>query len=106
MDQTIVEILRLDAEIDAKLKAAKADRKKQLSDARRQAAAVAEASRHQVHDAVVEYEEQAREECEQKIAKLRAGFDKQGDAVEEQFVARHDDLLDSLFHETLKEAEA
>lgn len=106
MDQTILEILQLDAEIDAKLTAADAERKKQLSDARRQASAVKEASRHQVRDTIVEYEEQAKEECEQKLAKLRAGFDKQGDAVEEQFVARHDDLLDSLFRETLKEAEA
>jgi len=106
LDQTILEILRLDAEIDAKLTAADADRRKQLSEARRQAAGVAEASRHQVRDAITEYEEQAREDCEQKLSKLRAGFEQQGDAVEQQFVAQHDTLLETLFRETLREAEA
>ncbi len=106
MDQTIVEIVKLDAEIDARLTASEAACRKTVEEARAKAAAVTEASEHQVRDAIVEYEEQAKDACEQKLAALRADFDRKGDAIAKQFIAQHDTLLEELFRETLRAAEA
>lgn len=106
MDQTIREIVRLDAAVKERLSAAEAACRKQVSDARAKAAAVTEATEHQTRDAIVEYEEAAREQCEQKLAELRAEFDRRGDQLSEQFERRRAELLDTLFQETLHEAEA
>lgn len=106
MDQTIREIVRLDAAVEERLSAAEAACRKQISDARAQAAAVTEATEHQTRDAIVEYEESARGACEQKLAELRAEFDRRGDQLSEQFESRRAELLDTLFQETLREAEA
>ncbi|MBQ6040457.1 MAG: hypothetical protein K5705_01950 [Oscillospiraceae bacterium] len=106
MDQTIRKILELDAETEDRLNASRLKCTRMLSDARKQAAAVTQAQKHQTRDTITELEEQTRSECEQKIAELRAGFDRRTEAMTKQFETQHDTLLNTLFEETLREAEA
>ena len=106
MDQTIRKILELDAETETRLSASKQKCSKIVEDARKQAAAIAQASKHQTRDTITELEEQTRNDCERKIAELRAGFETQSEAMERQFRTQHDTLLDTLFDETLRAAEA
>lgn len=106
MDQTIREIVQLDAKIEERLNAAQAQYDQRISEAREQAAAFAEASERQIRDTILEYEEQAKEACEAKLADLRAGFDKQGDAMTMQFETKRAELLEVLFRDTLADAEA
>ena len=106
MDQTIRKILELDAETETRLNAAKQKCSRMLEDARAQADAIAQAQKHQTRDTITEIEEQTRNECERKIAELRAGFESQSEAMERQFNTQHDALLNTLFEETLRAAEA
>ena len=106
MDQTILKILGLDAATEERLSASKLQCEAMISDARRQAAAIKQAQRHQTRDSIIELEEQKRSECEQKIEALRGGFDRRTEAMAAQFDAQHDTLLQALFEATLNEAEA
>ena len=106
MDQTIRKILELDAATEERLSAARLQCRKQVEDARKQAAAMKQAQKHQTRDSITELEEQTRSECEQKIAELRGSFDRRAEQMAEQFEAQHDTLLEALFSETLREAEA
>ena len=106
MDQTIRKILELDAATEERLSAARLQCRKQVENARKQASAMKQAQKHQTRDSITELEEQIRSECEQKIIKLRSGFDRRAEEMSEQFSAQHDALLDTLFSETLREAEA
>ena len=106
MDQTIRKILELDAETENRLNASKLKCSEIVENARSQAAAIAQAQKHQTRDTVTELEEQARTECERKIAELRSGFEAQTEAMERQFRTQHDALLNTLFDETLRAAEA
>ena len=106
MDQTIREIVQLDAKIEERLTAAQAQYDRKITEARERCAAVTEASDRQIRDTIIEYEEQAREACEAKLADLRAGFDRKGDAMTKQFETQRTELLDVLFRDTLADAEA
>ena len=106
MDQTIRKILELDAATEERLSAARLQCRKQIEDARKQASAMKQAQKHQTRDSITELEEQTRSECEQKIAEMRSGFDRRAEQMAEQFEAQHDALLETLFSETLHEAEA
>lgn len=106
MDQTIREIIQLDASVEERLAAARLACEQQLTAAREQASAIAEASERQIRDTVLEYEEQAREACETRLAELRADFDRKGDAMTRQFDTQRSELLEALFRDTLAEAEA
>lgn len=106
MDQTIREIVQLDAKVEERLTAAQAQYEQQISEARARCAAITEASERQIRDTVVEYEEQAREACEAKLAELRADFDRKGDAMTKQFETQRAELLEVLFRDTLADAEA
>ncbi|MBR3419792.1 MAG: hypothetical protein IKG82_13980 [Oscillospiraceae bacterium] len=106
MDQTIRKIMELDAETENRLNASKQKCAQIVEDARKQAAAIAQAQKHQTRDTITELEEQARTECERKIAELRAGFESQSEAMERHFNTQHDALLNTLFDETLRAAEA
>ena len=106
MDQTIRKILELDAATEERLRAAKLAARRKVEDARKQATAMKQAQRHQTRDTIIELEEQARSEYEQKIADVRGEFDRKAEAMTAEFAAQHDDLLETLFAETLREAEA
>ena len=106
MDQTIRKILELDAQTEERLTASRDACARILENARVQAAAIAQAQKHQTRDTVTELEEQARSECDRRIAELRAGFESRSEAMERQFETQHDQLLDTLFEETLRAAEA
>lgn len=106
MDQTILKILELDAATEERLSASKLQCEQKIAAARKQAAAMRQAQRHQTRDSIFEVEEQSRAECEQKIAELRGGFDRRTETMAAEFDARHDALLNALFEDTLHEAEA
>ncbi|HAG14051.1 MAG TPA: hypothetical protein DCG49_09345 [Ruminococcus sp.] len=106
MDQTIRKILELDAATEEKLGAAEQKCRDQLTEARKQAAAIKQAQKHQTRDTIIEMEEQMRTETEQKIAEMRGKYDRRADSMTKQFAAQHDALLETLFQETLREAEA
>lgn len=106
MDQTIRRILALDEEVEEKLQASELQAKRILSDARRQADAIEQAAGHQTRDAIVETEEQLRSSYEEKSAALREKSDRRIEAVSSQFRTQHDTLLETLFADTLREAEA
>ena len=76
MDQTIRKILELDAATEERLSASRLQCRKKVEDARKQAAAMKQAQKHQTRDSITELEEQTRSECEQKIAELRGSFDR------------------------------
>lgn len=106
MDQTIRRILELDASVEDRLRVSELEADRLLKDARKQASAIRQASRHQTRDAIMELEEQLRSESEQKIAAVRGEYDSRSEAVTKQFAAQHDALLETLFAETLRDAEA
>ena len=106
MDQTIRRILELDASTEERLQASELECRRTVEEAREKAAALAEAQMHQTRDTIEEYEEQTRSACEEQIAGLRARFDRRGDEMEQQFTAERAALLDTLFQETLREAES
>ena len=106
MDQTIRKILELDAATEDRLNAAQLKCSRMIEDARKQAAAIAQAQKYQTRDTITEIEEQTRSECEKKIAELQSGFDRQSEALTTQFETQHDTLLNTLFDETLRAAEA
>lgn len=105
MDQTIRKILELDAAAEERLQASALQCRKKLREARRQAAAIRQAQAHLTRDTIVEFEEQTRSECEQKLAEQQKEFDRLADAVSKQFEEQHEALLDTLFADTLREAE-
>lgn len=106
MEQTIRQILELDAAAEERLKASELQCRKMVEDARKQAAAIRQAQKHQTRDTILEAEEQARAECEQKTAEMREKYDRRADAMSKRFAQTHDALLETLFQETLREAEA
>ena len=106
MDQTIRKILELDAQTEERLSASREMCSRIIEEARQKAAAIAQAQKHQTRDTVTELEEQARTECDQKIAELRAGFESRSEAMERHFKTQNEALLNTLFDETLREAEA
>lgn len=106
MDQTIRKILELDAATEERLSASALQCRQQIEAAHAKAAAISQAQQHQTRDAIVELEEQARSDYEQKIAELRGGFDRRAESMTKEFEAQHDTLLQTLFEETLREAEA
>ncbi len=106
MDQTIRKILELDAATEERLSASRLQCRRTVEDARKQAAAMKQAQKHQTRDSITELEEQTRTECEQKINALRGEFDRRAETMAAEFEAQHDALLDALFSETLREAEA
>lgn len=105
MDQMIRRILELDSATEERLQASRTECSETVEQARRQAAALAQARKHHTRDLVQEFEEQTRLDCEQKIAALRVRYDSRADEMTKQFEAQHDALLDELFEETLREAE-
>ena len=106
MDQTIRRILELDAATEERLEASRRLCSERLEEARRQAAAIEQAQSVQTRDTVTEIEEQERRSCEEKTDRLREGFDSRAEAMTKHFEAQHDALLDALFADTLKDAEA
>ncbi|MBR6107149.1 MAG: hypothetical protein IKQ39_03990 [Oscillospiraceae bacterium] len=105
MDQTIRQILELDAATEQRLRASQAACEQKRLDAAAQADAIRQAQEHQTRDTIIEFEEQARASCEQKLTEQRQTFDKQADALSKQFEEQHETLLESLYAETLLEAE-
>lgn len=105
MDQTINQILALDADTEERLQTSKALCAKIISDAHKQAAAIEQAQTHQTRDLIGEFEEQTRAGCEEKLAKLRAESDSTLESIREYFEARQDALLEALFQDTLRAAE-
>lgn len=105
MEQTIRKILELDAAAEERLRAAELQCQKTVQDARKQAAAIRQAQKHQTRDTIIEAEEQARTECEQKTAEMREKYDRRADEMSKRFAETHDALLKTLFEETLREAE-
>ncbi|MBQ8920775.1 MAG: hypothetical protein IJ060_01260 [Oscillospiraceae bacterium] len=106
MDQTIRRILELDAETEQRLEASRLKCGQMRAEAEHRAAAIRQAQAHQTRDTITEFEEQTRESCEQKLAVQRQAFDRQADAISKQFEEQHESLLESLFEETLREAES
>ncbi len=105
MDQTIRKILELDSETEQRLQESRQKCEEIRAGAERQAAAIRQAQAHQTRDTITDFEEQTRENCEQKLAVQRQAFDRQADAISKQFEEQHESLLHSLFEETLREAE-
>lgn len=105
MDQTIRRILELDAETEVRLEASRTECRRLVDEARARAAALAEAEMHRTRDTVEEFEEQTQTESEQRMAELRAEYDRRADVMSQQFAAQHEALLETLFAETLAEAE-
>ena len=106
MDQTIRKILELDAETEQRLETSRQKCEQIRQDAEQKASAIRQAQVHQTRDMITEFEEQTREACEQKLAVQRQDFDRQTDAITKQFEEQHESLLNSLFEETLREAES
>ena len=105
MDQTIRKIIELDAETETKLQASKLACRNRIKDARKQASAIKQAQSHQTRDTISEFEEQTRAEYEEQVAQMQQRFDREADALSEQFEVQHQTLLESLFRETLSAAE-
>ena len=105
MDQTIRKILELDATGEQRLQVSELLCEKKRLDAAEQADAFRQAQTHQIRDILTEFEEQIRAESEQKLAEQRQTFDKQADMISKQFEVQHEALLETLFTETLREAE-
>lgn len=106
MDNTIRMILELDAAADQRLQDAADGCTKTLEEAKQKAAALNEARSHQTSDAVFEFEEQTRAECESQTAKLQSEYEAQSATLEELFAARQDTLLTELYQAVLADAEA
>lgn len=106
MEQTIRKILELDAAAEERLKRSELECSRKVQDARKQAAAIRQAQKHQTRDTIIEAEEQARAECEKKSAEMREKYDRRADEMSRRFAETHDALLETLFQETLREAEA
>ena len=106
MDQTIRKILELDAATEERLSGVRLQCRRKVQEARQQASAMTQAAKHQTRDTIIEMEEQARSEYEQKMPALRGDFDRRAEEMTAQFAGQHDDLLQTLFDETLREAEA
>jgi len=105
VDQTIRQILELDAATEQRLQASELVCEQKRREAEERAEAIRQAQEHQTRDTIIEFEEQTRSECERKLAEQRQTFEKQADAISRQFEEQHEALLDSLFAETLLEAE-
>lgn len=106
MDQTIRKILELDAATEESLSASARKCQQKIEDARKKAAAIRQAQRHQTRDAIIELEEQVRQESEQKISELRLEYDRRAEAMTKDFESDRAALLEALFADTLQEAEA
>lgn len=105
MDQTIRRIMELDAETEERLAASRAECLKIVADARTSAKAIEEAQAHQTRYTIEDYEEQNRGDSEKRADALRADYDRRAEEMTQQFEAQHDALLETLFAETLREAE-
>lgn len=105
MDQTINQILALDAETEERLQMSKTLCAQIIDDAHKKAAAIEQAQTHQTRDLIGEFEEQTRAAYEEKLAKLRAETDSTLESIREYFEARQDALLEALFQDTLRAAE-
>ena len=105
MDQTIKQILELDAATEQRLQVSRTVCEQKRRKAAAQADAIRQAQQHQTRDTIIEFEEQTRTAFEQKLAGQQQTFEKQADAISKQFEEQHESLLESLFAETLREAE-
>ena len=105
MDQTINQILALDAKTEERLSASRKSCEKIIADARRQAAAIEQAQTHQTRELIGDFEEQTRQSCEEKLAKLRAESEGDLEKISEYFEKREDALLETLMQETLRAEE-
>jgi len=105
VDQTIKQILELDAATEQRLRASQLVCEQKRQNAIEQAEAIRQAQAHQTRDTIFEFEEQTRAECERKLAEQQLVFDRQADAITKQFEGHHEALLESLYEETLREAE-
>ncbi len=104
MDDTIRKILELDAQVDARLRAGTLKCREKLELAKEQSEALAQAQEHGTRDAIDEYEQHTREEFEEKTKALREEFDATAAKLQHLFEDRHDELLEQLFQDTLREA--
>ncbi|MCQ2416342.1 MAG: hypothetical protein MJ071_00845 [Oscillospiraceae bacterium] len=105
MDQTIRKILELDAAAEERLTAANLECKNRIQTARQQAEAIRQAQKHQTNDTIFEAEETARREFEKQAADMRVEYDLLAKSIREQYEAQHDQLIETLFKDTLREAE-
>lgn len=106
MDNTIRMLLELDHSADRRLQESAESCAKMLEDAKRKAAALNEARSHQTSDAIFEYEEQMRADSESRIQQLRSEYNTRLADLEQQFAAKRDALLTSMYAAVFADAEA
>lgn len=106
MDQTIRKILETDAAIEARLQSAQANCTAMLETARQNANACDEARTHETSDAIFEYEEAQRADCETRMRALETDYDARSAMLIRRFSEQEDALLNALMNAVLAEAEA